>query len=62
MVAKKGRRSGKSVKNLQSKGLTAKQAKSVKGGFLRSKVGLADDESPKEILFTPSNTSFGIKR
>ena len=44
-MAKKGTRSTKSVKNLEAKSLSAKQAKSVKGGALTVKQKI-DKSSP----------------
>lgn len=55
MVAKKGKRSTKSVKSLKTKSLTGKQAKNVKGGFIWFKSGVQDKWHPDGPPILPVN-------
>jgi hypothetical protein len=63
MPTKKTKRSTKSVKSLKTRGLTAKQAKNVKGGIIIINSRLGDPPggtSPR--LVDPPDPDFGIKR
>ncbi|HEX7251401.1 MAG TPA: hypothetical protein VF376_00880 [Thermoanaerobaculia bacterium] len=56
-MAKK-RETKRKVKTLTAKAVRAGEAKRVKGGFIRFKPGIQDDEAPKEMLFTPQPPPF----
>lgn len=63
MVAKKTKKSTKSVKSLKTRGLTAKQAKNVKGGIIivnSRLIDAPDTTSPRMV--NPPDGDFGIKR
>lgn len=47
MTIKRARKSEKKVKNLRAKGLTAKQAKSVRGGSLTTSSSVSQNSSFK---------------
>jgi hypothetical protein len=63
MVAKKGKRSTKSVTSLKAKSLSAKQAKAVKGGIIIVNSRLGSPPNPiSPALVQPPDPDFGIKR